>query len=833
MAFFKIKTPMNRKSFLIVILLPLTFCLFAASVFGQSKNGKLKKADKFYEARAYPAAIRLYEKGLEKNDDLESRARLADAYWMIRDVKNAESTLQNLVVKPGATAEHFLFYAEILRYNGKYEEARQWYQQYEEAGGETQKAQKGIAACDYAILAAADSAQYTIRTVPVNTASSEIGPIPFGNSVVFASSRRRGFFSRVLNLQTEELFYDLYVGTPSLKGDKGYEVSGLEGKVNSRFHEGPAAFDNANSMLYFTRSNLRRNNPIMDGTKVNRLKIYQASANGNKWENVEELAFNSDEYSCAHPTLSADGKVLIFISDMPGGQGGTDLYMVTRDGNGWSTPVNLGAELNTPGNEQFPFLHTDGTLFFSSDMHTGMGGLDIFYAAQNDNALSWANVKNAGAGLNSHADDFGISFVPNTPKGYFTSDRNGNDDIFYFSRKLPMQIEIVDSRSGKPVENVTLNAMDNSNRSQTVTTDENGIATFLGDWGKDYFFTFTRDDYYPMKKRATTKNVGPIDDWEKKYDLEMELIFRAVGVVRDFETQKPMEGVDVLVVGDKEEKTIQTDAEGKFVYLLDFEEDFTLIMSKEGYRQEIRHVSTKGLADPFDFQVDAEMQKGDYMLVAGMTLARENNNPLGAVTIRGIETENFEQVSAQNSRPDGRFWLPVLRSAGHYIIGSRQGYFSAREELSGPYPEDTTLGAVLALVEYKVGALVKTIYYEYNKSNISGTYGRDLDEISYFLLDNPSAAVELASHTDCRGSDRYNLALSERRAESAVKYIRRRGIKSQRIFAKGYGESKLFNLCDCLPENNCDENLHSLNRRTEITVTEIEPEAEMIPESEK
>lgn len=819
---------MNPNRFLFLII----FLSVSVSVFGQELNSKLKKADKLYEERAYPAAIRLYEKGLQKSEDWESRERLADCYWQIRDVANAEEAYKVLANDSKAGVDHYLAYGQILRYNGKYDEAKPWFEKSKSDAKHVEDAQKGIDACNYALAAQADSGQYQIRQINVNTESSEIGPVPFGQSVVFASSRRRGFFRRVLNLQTEELFYDMYLGTPSLKGSKGYEVKGLEGKVNTRFHEGPGAFDKARSTLYFTRSNLKRNSPQMDG-KINRLKLYMATANGDKWEDVAEMPFNSETYSCAHPSISVDGKTLIFLSDMPGGQGGTDLYKVTKEGKKWGTPENLGPEINTPGNEQFPFLNEDGTLFFSSDYHEGMGGMDIFFASPNKSTGLWSGVRNAGYGINSHADDFGVSFIAGSPKGYFSSDRNGNDDIFFFSRKLPMEIQIVDSRTKKPVKGVSILAMDNSNKSQTVTTDGKGVVNFNGDWGKEYFLTVTAPDYLPTKKRASSKTVGPIDNWSMKIEIEQELIFRAIGTVKDFDEQKPLAGVEVLVVGDKGEKSIKTDSEGKFEYLLDFEQEYTLIMSKDGYRHEIRNVSTKGMTDPFDFQIEAYLKKGDYMLVSGMTLKKADNSPLDAVTIRGIETEKFEQVSAQNSRSDGRFWLPVKRTAGHYIIGSRKGYFSAREELAGPYPKDTALGAVLPLVEYKVGALVKTIYYEYNKSNISGTYGRDLDEISYFLVDNPSAAVELASHTDCRGSDRYNLSLSERRAGAAVSYIRRRGIKPRRIFAKGYGESKLFNLCDCLPESNCGEDLHQLNRRTEITVTEIEPIEGDFPEEMK
>lgn len=152
----------------------------------------------------------------------------------------------------------------------------------------------------------------------------------------------------------------------------------LKGDVSGRFHEGPACFSNDGNTVYFTRSNYFKRKMNVNENKENNLKIFKATLKDGKWKNLEEFPFNSDDYSVGHPTLSADEKTLYFVSDMPGRFGGTDIYKSVWDGSNWSKPENLGAIVNTKGNEMFPYIHTDDALYFSSNAHNSMGGLDVF-----------------------------------------------------------------------------------------------------------------------------------------------------------------------------------------------------------------------------------------------------------------------------------------------------------------------------------------------------------------------------------------------------------------------------------------------------------------------
>ncbi|MDH7448437.1 TolB family protein [Aquimarina sp. 2201CG14-23] len=281
------------------------------------------------------------------------------------------------------------------------------------------------------------SLSFVVESLSINSKHSDYAPSFYKGELVFASSRNAKSVSRILQEDTNEPFLDLYTTSKNIP-NKG--ISRLKGMINTKFHESSATFSPDGKTVYFTRNNYanRKFKRNADGYVL--LKIYKADYDNGKWKNVEELPFNSDEYSIAHPALSPDGKFLYFASDMPGSYGKSDIYVVEiyEDGT-YGTPENLGSLINSEGRETFPYVSDKGKLFFASDGHVGFGGLDIFMVLADENN-GW-EVYNMGTPINSPYDDFTFIINEEYKIGYFASNRsggNGGDDIYGFKQLMPL-----------------------------------------------------------------------------------------------------------------------------------------------------------------------------------------------------------------------------------------------------------------------------------------------------------------------------------------------------------------------------------------------------------
>ncbi|MEO1625787.1 MAG: hypothetical protein AAFV25_11570, partial [Bacteroidota bacterium] len=266
------------------------------------------------------------------------------------------------------------------------------------------------------------------NTKKVNSRKVDFSPTFYQNGIVFASSRGE----EGAKGKEGDRFFELYYARLD-RGNQPLKPEPFSLKLNTKLHEGPVTFSRDGETMYFTRSNSKKGFPIADETGITRLKIYQAKKGYLDWQDIRELPFNNDQYSCMHPTLSADGKKLYFSSDMDGGFGGYDLYVSKWDGRKWGVPKNLGREVNTSRNEVFPFVHSSGNLFFASNGYEGVGGLDIYIInlEEGKNAV----VTNLGEPFNSPKDDLGLILSPEGNYGFFTSNRKGGrgkDDIYRF-----------------------------------------------------------------------------------------------------------------------------------------------------------------------------------------------------------------------------------------------------------------------------------------------------------------------------------------------------------------------------------------------------------------
>lgn len=803
---------MNQLKTLLIV-----FALFLTALPVQAQNGKIKRGDKWYELMAYPAAVRKYEKGLKKNRDLRAMERLADAYRQIGMYQEAEKWYAEVVQTSGAAPINMLHYGQMLKSNGKYSEARKWFDAYLQTGESPQVAARMKESCDFALEGKKDSARYQITPETFNTGKSEFSPVLYGNGMIFTAEKKGGAVDR-LNLRNENSFYDLYY-TERSTNKQGFTVKALKGKVNRKYHDGPATLSPSQDTLYFTRSNYVQEKKGRNAKNLSKLKVLMAQNDKGKWKNIEMPKFNSDNYSCGHPTISKDGKSMIFSSDIPGGFGGSDLYISRLEGGEWSIPQNLGSAVNTEGDESFPYLHEYGTLFFASTGHPGFGGYDIFYS--DPAGAGWSKPVNAGYPLNSPTDDFSIAWIKNKAIGYFASDRDGDDDIYRFSRKMEVRGLLVDSRTGAPLPNTAISISDASGREAKYITNSEGKFIHLGEWGRDYFVTANKEEYVEKREKISGAGMGPMEDIEFVMRMERDMLFTIFGTVTDATDGAPVDDVKVRLIG-KSEKPLRSGNDGKYFDNVNEDTEYAVIFMKNGYIPQVYEFSTIGKTDPEDFEFNPKLERGNYLLVEGVTLLREDESPVAGVNVRTVDVNNRQERKATRSRLDGKWWKVLDPSIEMFVVGSKEGFFASRADL--PLPDsswtDSVAPVTLYMVPYEVGALVKTIYYDYNESAIKKIASKDLYEIVYFLQDNPEASIELDSYTDSRGGDVYNEKLSQRRSDAAVNYIVTRSISRKRLLAKGLGEANPVNKCkDGVP---CTDEEYGQNRRTEIRITELD-----------
>jgi outer membrane protein OmpA-like peptidoglycan-associated protein/tetratricopeptide (TPR) repeat protein len=506
----------KRHSYLLIFVFLLSGCA----------SYHIRQGNRLYNDFAYTSAIMEYQKGLSKKEFPQARLKLAEAYRKINDLPNAEAAYAKAIQLPQAQPIHKLHYAQILMRNGKYEQAKIYLDQYITAVPSDVTAAKLRVSCDSIQTWMADSMLYTIKSSTLNSGQSNFAPVWYKDGVVFATDRNTK--SRTYEW-TGRPFLEMYYA----KGDltKGYSSPvSLTGDVNGIYHDGPAAFSTKGDTLYFTRNNYVRKKLKESSVDEVNLKIYQAVRKDTSWKNLGEFSFNSNDYSTGHPTLSADGNTLYFISDMPGGQGGSDIYMSQKVNGTWNKPVNLGSNINTPYNELFPTLWKDTVLYFSSEGHYNFGGLDIFTSKKNGS--SWTMADNVGYPLNSSYDDFGVALNDSGTAGLFSSNRNTQntqqDNIYNFTindLRFTLEGVAIEKLSQLPIEDVRVELLNlKNNKKEYVTTDKDGKFMFKLDPETDFTVVGSKDTYFTNTEKVSTVGKKQSESMFVKLRLELERI---------------------------------------------------------------------------------------------------------------------------------------------------------------------------------------------------------------------------------------------------------------------------------------------------------------------
>ena len=576
-----------------------------------------------------------------------------------------------------------------------------------------------------------DSAYYQVEYLSMNTDAADFSPSYYQDGLVFTSSRNHRSPVKRVYRWNQTPFLDLYYAPRDTSGQIG-ELKKLTGKVNTKFHEGAVAFIDSGQKIIFTRNSFYHGRENLSSGQFNMLNLYAAERDGDgfAWNNITPLPFNSEEYSTGHPTVTPDGTTLYFVSDAPGGVGGTDLYSSQYVDGRWSAPRNLGNAINTAGNEMFPYVQPDGTLYFASDGHPGLGGLDIF------RVLPREEPENMGYPVNTHRDDFGLIVDEASRTGYFASNRRkggADDDLYFVTINRPATLLVsgtaVDKESQEELTEVTvaLIAPDGSVVDQK-TTGESGNFRFQVPVDTTYTLAFSKDNYQPDEQRVDPTSAQSEDSLTINSNLEKNRII-VKGRVID-ETGQGADSAQVALVnlttGDTEEEVLVGE-DGTYQLELRPEQQYEIRAGKQQYLGNVEPLPTEGMEHT--------------VIVKDFVLTRVNLN----------------------------------------------------DEISLDY-----------------------IYYDFNKWFIRASEEKELDRLVTFMKEHPTSEVELGAHTDARGKDAYNQQLSQKRAQSAVDYIVRKGIDRRRITARGYGEERILN--DCTNGVPCSETKHQQNRRTEFTV---------------
>ncbi len=788
-----------------------------------------KVAEKYYEGYSYQEAINRYELLSEK--DIKINRELATSYFKINKFEKSMEYWKAVAEDPKATPEDMYNYASVLSINKKYAEAEVWMNKFYEKDKTDRRALMWMKNKGIQNKLQQDKGIFVVKSSDINSKEQDFGTAYFkDNQIAYASSHERPkrLIKRLWNWN-KLAFLDVYVANidsnMNIKDIKRFEAE----KVNGKFHDGPVAFNKNGDFMALTRNNYKGKSK----EQIVKLQLFTSKLKDNKkWSSLEAFPYNSNDYSVGHATLTANGDTMYFASDMPGGFGGTDIYMTTLNGNTWTTPVNLGETINTEGQEMFPFIQNSKVLYFASDGLPGLGGLDIFKSVVRNNVPG--KPENMGVPINSSYDDFALIIDNQDKSGFFSSNREsgqGSDDIYSF--KLIAPIEQIKSKyiagiaydqSGDILPNVNVTIFDADNDSiTTVSTDSEGYYAFEVEPEKDYDLKGVKPNYQDANKSVNTN----VPEDTVKADLTLYKVIAGkpnkyiAGVAYD-QSGNILSNVNVTLFNADNApiSSVATDSKGKFFFVAEPEKDYDLKGVKADYQDANKAVNTNAPEDTV--KADLVLVKSLGQPIINLLVSDyDTNKPLSEVFVDMTDLENNIKNNF-TTKGDGTYQFlssnKINDEIEYKFLLKKLGYENKVYTFSGLLKPS---GQNKIHIKMRKEIELPIIYFDFDKSNIRQDASVELNKVVKLMNDYPTMVIELSSHTDCRGSKSYNIALSNRRARSSAQYIRNR-LKSnpKRIYGKGYGESQLTNGCECegAKTSSCSEEEHQLNRRTEFRI---------------
>lgn len=845
-----------------------TVALVLTSFFSAYGQGLKTQADRAYARLKYATAIELYEEHMKRDSaDVQVKKNLADSYRKVNDTKNAERVYRRVVNQNPNDAKSALAFAEMLSQNGKYEEAKTWYGKYQQLNSSDPRGADFAKTYTDLNSLYADSLEYRVYALDINSPQADFSPAYYGKGLVFVSGRRPENGSRRVYAWNNSAFLDLFyadtatmrtrlyqttTGTDEYTAADSYEnrlkllhtddsrltsndtktlgyygnnfpqdtsgasrdrrVVPFDKKLNSKFHEGPVAFSKDGNTVYFTRNN------YLGGAEKSRegiikLKIYtsQRPDSNSAWSRPKEMPFNNRDYSVGHPALAADGNTLYFVSDMPGGSGGTDVYKAARTADGqWGKPENLGKAINTEGNEMFPFVTRTNQLYFASNGHAGLGGLDIFEADLNNPA----SIENLGFPINSKKDDFGMIADSTGERGYFSSNRQRGaaDDDMYMFRRVPAPIKLLayayeNENPRDTLRNVPIEVYEAGKPDAPLPgKNTNGLYAFSLQPDKLYTVSGKKDTSVVAKDFSTldrkrgetmTDSLQFITDPNllAKLQAEKNRLGNDDGpdgrkLAADCEENRKLYALD-NVYYDFDKANIRGDARpalASVLKLLRKHTDIEIVVSS--------YTDARGTNNPYNVALSAKRSDAAYNYLVRNGAAKKR-----------LSKESFSENAPVNGCKDGTACTEV-----QHQLNRRTEFYVVKN--------GRNITKECDLINYNLPgridpADIRLIYFDVDKSDVRADAVAVLDEMAETLRQNPGYKIGAASFTDSRATDGYNFALSRRRLQASVNYLTGKGIPASRIrIREFYGESHLAN--DCRDDVNCTEEQHQANRRTEF-----------------
>ena len=497
----------------IVFLIPINAIAQTSKNLPYIYQEQFEKANEYYSLSDYKRAINLYLIVLEKADkDTTILFKIANSFRLLNDPKNAEEWYRKAMIVSGnkINSSNKLYFAQVLTINGKYDEALHWFKDYyKTAPASDLRAKEAVKSLENISSLYYDTTFYVAYPVNINTKYAEFGACFYKDGIIFLSDRnlaKSGFLLRYFSILDPE-------------GNLSEPVQFITG-IKTEYNEGPVSFYNHYQNMIFSQNatsaviNKKRTSEIP-------LQLIQAHQNSdNTWVTDTILSFVNKKYSFTQPSVSSDGQTIYFSSNMPGGYGGTDIYMSKLQNTKWSAPVNLGDKINTPGDEMFPYIFKDSVLYFSSNGHGGLGGLDIFKINVNRSG----QLETIGFPVNSPNDDFGIILNKDGLGGYFSSNRAngaGADDIYRFKviRKA-LYVKIIDDKTMLPISKAEIFTGDTLHVKPIGITDQDGNCTLVVPICNSFQIRIKKEDY--ESKQYAFESVNPSQDKLAVIPLTME-----------------------------------------------------------------------------------------------------------------------------------------------------------------------------------------------------------------------------------------------------------------------------------------------------------------------
>ena len=472
----------------------LLSCVLVSTTTLNAQNKKTESADKLFQQFEYVDAAKEYLKLVDKGQkDPYIYKQLADAYYNMYNPEEAAKWYA-MVVKTPQEAETYFRYAQMLKATGKYEEANKQMAAFAKKAPSDHRAKDFNQNPNYLPKLLNKQKAFNVKALEINSEGSDFGAmLTNDNTLYFTSSRNK---SKRTDGWNDEPYLDIYKST--WNDDKTFSKPEEVAELNTKWHDGPATISNDGNTMYFSRDSHGEKEYEKDkklNTKFGQVYLYKATKEGNTWGNVKSLPFNNKDYSNSSPSLSKDGKTLYFSSNMPGSVGETDIWKVAVNADGtYGKPENMGTKINTEGKEQFPQITDDNVLYFSSNGHIGLGGLDVYMVDLKTNN----QIENVGKPVNSEKDDFAFSFNVTKNAGFFSSNRTGVDNMYWANPVCGVEAMIVvtDAKTGALLSNARVAILDaKKNVLETQTTSANGEIMFPVDCMIPYSIQAAKDGY--------------------------------------------------------------------------------------------------------------------------------------------------------------------------------------------------------------------------------------------------------------------------------------------------------------------------------------------------